>query len=65
MSVALAQAAKAYAAKGALGDKELRALRAKALSGDDTLTPDERIFLDLTEALDADLSYFSLVLVRS
>jgi precorrin-2/cobalt-factor-2 C20-methyltransferase len=27
--------------------------------------PDERIFRDLTEALDADLSYFSLVLVRS
>lgn len=26
--------------------------------------PDERIFLDLTEALGADLSYFSLVLVR-
>jgi precorrin-2/cobalt-factor-2 C20-methyltransferase len=27
--------------------------------------PDERIFRDLTEALDAGLSYFSLVLVRS
>ena len=44
------------AAKGPLGDTELRTLRAKALIGDETITPDERIFLTaLTDADNAKL----------
>jgi precorrin-2/cobalt-factor-2 C20-methyltransferase len=44
-------------------------LRARSMLGRAALVekvgrPDERVFLDLTEALEVDLSYFSLILVR-
>jgi hypothetical protein len=45
VSLDLAQKAQGLVKKGPLDDKNLRLLRAKALEGDDTLTPDERIFL--------------------
>ena len=56
VSLPLAKAAKALAAKGPLADKDLRTLRAQALRGDETLNPDERIFLTaLTEESNAKL----------
>ena len=51
VSLELAQEAQQLVKKGPIDDKTLRTLRAKALKGDDTLTPDERIFL--TALMDA------------
>jgi hypothetical protein len=52
VSLELAQEAQRLVKKGPIDDKTLRTLRAKAFKGDETLTPDERIFL--TALMDAD-----------